>query len=922
MKKSFFTILLACWSIMATAQTIGPVRINLSDSTYHAQLRGKSGTRTSAQIVQGTWNGASSIRSFEFSVTTTGRYDLYIDPAGGSSYVKQSTWGKTNGKMVMGTDLGTILEKANGNLEWLSIALGDTSVSTEIIKALAVTNPKIGPLAVDSTKIAACQVPGSKIKLETIESKHIKNGTLATVDYGDSTLSKAKLTKALIDYIDASGGGTITNYPNDLDIEDSGGELGLKDGGTAWGKLNTDLKYRITRGVIYSGDYGVSPDSSGDDNRINLQLAINAAVTAKATLMLPIGETTINYTSASPHLDITGDLTIRGYGPETVLVITPARTDSSFNLDVFYTTDGTASTRGSSLTLEKFSIEGPTDVGGLYLGSLARTQVINTGNYTGNIKFDGINITNAFQCVITFRRTPTVGSSLDVIDCDWQAYSDGVYARNETGNTMNINIINSRFTITSYESGGIWYGTALYLDPNADILVDGCTFYDHRGRVVIQFYSSTGSVAGTPNYQIVRNSTFLNFDGTAIVLGRVIPGEVNNCTFIAGVGHSTTLGINTERLGVNISNCTITAYQGIATSGCADSLNQNNFIVNNTTIYPSWLGITAAGSLKFYLNNIRIFCNDSANYGINIGHVDTVNAVWYINDVYVGSYKIAGINTESNGKGEIYIKNSVFDDPDQPGIIFGGGTSKGEVNYCEFRNATGYAILASAEDSSGVIRGKGNDFGAGSISLHAGNYQSFTPKSGTNPAIAASWVTTSINYDTEIDTSISSQTVGNIRLLDGIYSFICDTTCIFATNSTQVTKHDGKRTKGEIVQFRADQKAGKWYEIGQMINTLGTNALTVASDSTVAVDASLGGIFTLTASKDTVTISAPTWPVVGQEITFSILQDATGGRAVAWNTVFKSGWVDTGNTSNKRSAISFYYNGTNWIQSRGQTTYY
>jgi len=179
-KQVLILAVLAVGSVFA--QTIGPVRINMPDSTYHAQLRGKSGTRTAAQIYQGTWNGSSSIRSFEFYVTVTGRYDLYIDPAGGSSYSLQSTWGKTPGKMVIGTDLGTILEKANGSLQWLNTALATGSV----------------------------------------KSTQIYDGTIEAVDLMDSLITLAKISHTLKDYIDASGGGTITNFPDDETIKEKG----------------------------------------------------------------------------------------------------------------------------------------------------------------------------------------------------------------------------------------------------------------------------------------------------------------------------------------------------------------------------------------------------------------------------------------------------------------------------------------------------------------------------------------------------------------------------------------------------------------------------------------------------------------------------------------------------------------------------
>lgn len=86
------------------------------------------------------------------------------------------------------------------------------------------------------------------------------------------------------------------------------------------------------------------------------------------------------------------------------------------------------------------------------------------------------------------------------------------------------------------------------------------------------------------------------------------------------------------------------------------------------------------------------------------------------------------------------------------------------------------------------------------------------------------------------------------------------------------------------------------------------------------VDATAGELVavTLTAAR---LVGAPTNPSTGQRLTFTLVQDGTGGRAVTWNAAFKVSWSDTGNTANKRSTISFNYDGTNWNQDGAQTPY-
>lgn len=89
---------------------------------------------------------------------------------------------------------------------------------------------------------------------------------------------------------------------------------------------------------------------------------------------------------------------------------------------------------------------------------------------------------------------------------------------------------------------------------------------------------------------------------------------------------------------------------------------------------------------------------------------------------------------------------------------------------------------------------------------------------------------------------------------------------------------------------------------------------------TAGVNAAFNSIFedTLAANQ---TVGAPTGARVGQRVTFTFIQNGTGGYTVTWNSAFKVSWSDTGNTANKRSSISFIYDGTNFNQDGAQTPY-
>jgi hypothetical protein len=95
---------------------------------------------------------------------------------------------------------------------------------------------------------------------------------------------------------------------------------------------------------------------------------------------------------------------------------------------------------------------------------------------------------------------------------------------------------------------------------------------------------------------------------------------------------------------------------------------------------------------------------------------------------------------------------------------------------------------------------------------------------------------------------------------------------------------------------------------------------TLTDAATIATDANLGNSFKVTLGGNR-TMGAPTNPVAGQRIHYTIVQDGTGGRTLAWNAVFKVTWSDTGNTASKRSTVAFIYDGTNWNQDGAQTPY-
>lgn len=245
LKLTLSAMLIAC---MAQASTYYYIR--MPDSTYSAQLRGVTGTTSAGQTLTGTW--VTGKKAHRFTVTKTGPYKLYADPAGGSSYVLDSAWSGTNGKAVAGDDLSTWMLKLNSSYQVKSNGIGDTSIATAKIKNQNVTADKIL----------------------------------------DSTITLAKLNSTALDYIGA--GGSVTNLADDVTLEDNGSALQIKDSGVSSAKV---ADHAITYAKLDTGaagyidvrKFGAVGDGSTDD-RAAIQAALDYARTNNGgTVYFPSG---------------------------------------------------------------------------------------------------------------------------------------------------------------------------------------------------------------------------------------------------------------------------------------------------------------------------------------------------------------------------------------------------------------------------------------------------------------------------------------------------------------------------------------------------------------------------------------------------------------------------------------------------------
>jgi hypothetical protein len=135
--------------------------------------------------------------------------------------------------------------------------------------------------------------------------------------------------------------------------------------------------------------------------------------------------------------------------------------------------------------------------------------------------------------------------------------------------------------------------------------------------------------------------------------------------------------------------------------------------------------------------------------------------------------------------------------------------------------------------------------------------------------------------------------------------------------TAQRYRSDWNRTGTALNISAFDDNTGLFHPV--VVHTWAVNKFSLVDAATIAVDASLGNICSVTLGGNR-TMGLPTNASTGQRMTFIITQDGTGGRTLAWNANFKQAWSDTGNTASKVSMISFVYDSF-WYQDGAQTPY-
>jgi hypothetical protein len=228
--------------------------------------------------------------------------------------------------------------------------------------------------------------------------------------------------------------------------------------------------------------------------------------------------------------------------------------------------------------------------------------------------------------------------------------------------------------------------------------------------------------------------------------------------------------------------------------------------------------------------------------------------------------------------------------------------------------ATGQTITGAANNGSGLIRITATAHG-----YSTGNKVDVGKILGTTEANKPGWTITVIDantFDLQGSAFVNAYVSGGVANLAFVMSNIIGAipaltpgpghvSDLTVDNSLTVTNGPLSLPAGSIPDSALSANVG-----------LVTAAQSVAYAASLTINATAGEAVVIGALTGNITINAPTNPLSGRRLELIFTQDATGGRTVTWNAVFKfatSAWQPNG-TASKSSVIAFVYDGTNWQQ--------
>lgn len=303
----------------------------------------------------------------------------------------------------------------------------------------------------------------------------------------------------------------------------------------------------------------------------------------------------------------------------------------------------------------------------------------------------------------------------------------------------------------------------------------------------------------------------------------------------------------------------------------------------------------------------------SVNTAIIVKNLDTPDSGDSIiqNSFFGGpSSALGGVGINQLSSGGLRVINNKFNGLNFHYLVqFNASTANVQITGNGFENAFGGCIGFNASVGIPRILITGNEFSVGANSTGINFADAGAVYSGVN---IADNVFALLGAAGTIGMAITRATNFTLGTNTFLHTGTNTTGISFGTNNVSI-QCARQHMRGVTAPF-----------IGTLTNVLfeGWQGFQTTTEGLLVsgTDIQLGNQINVTLSAARV-VGVPLNPLPGQRITITFIQNGTGGWAVTWNAIFKTSWVDTGNTLNKRSTIAYMYDGTNWNQDGAQTPY-
>lgn len=433
--------------------------------------------------------------------------------------------------------------------------------------------------------------------------------------------------------------------------------------------------------------------------------------------------------------------------------------------------------------------------------------------------------------------------------------------------------------------------------------------------------------------RVYRMSFDNNVVGTNVdciqLIGQIRDFRMEDVTMSNGTGSGVhTVGYTRSDIGfvhpkgLNFSRCSAwnNINNGFSLNDITDSILFNCLAVSN---YANGFYVSAAGECQFF--DVRATFNGAHGF--------------YYTGVHTGSVFVA-CTTDRNNKNGFYMNAT----GGYAVILFGFQARRDGQNGLPGSGGGGYAGVCIQGTSSstaspvivnGLIEATGvNDDGTGMLSPQYGltsSYCRFLSIKGDLWGVTAPWYDGGNNATVRFDPG-NSYTTGDpsspVRDLatyelnlqgDSSTAVLLSTQIVGDTTPKWAIQASGQQTFfGDTTLYRSQAKTlrtdASW--------ATGVATQTVHTAGNVTIDASAGNMQVVTLSANATSASI-TNPSLGQPLTIQWLQDTTGGWTYTWpaNCRFAADSAPTPTTvAGARDSVTFYYDGTNWIEAAQATT--